>query len=60
MEVVAGRAKAGGTTRRCPDISRLRALGFEPKVPLEQGVAATVRWYDEHAAERPTTFTGER
>lgn len=53
VEVVPGRAKAGGTLRRCPDISRLRALGYAPRVALAEGVAATVRWYDEHAGERP-------
>ena len=33
-------------TRRRPDISRARAaLGWEPQVPLEQGLAATLAWF---------------
>jgi nucleoside-diphosphate-sugar epimerase len=39
---------AGSTPRRCPDISKLRALGFEPKTPLGAGLATTVDWYAEH------------
>lgn len=53
VEVVPGRVKAGGTLRRCPDIGKLRTLGYVPRVTLAEGVAATVRWYDEHADERP-------
>ena len=39
-------APAGSVDRRCPDLSRLRALtGFTPKVSLESGVAETFAWY---------------
>lgn len=39
-------APAGSVARRCPDISRLRALtGFRPKVSLETGVRDTFDWY---------------
>jgi dTDP-glucose 4,6-dehydratase/UDP-glucuronate decarboxylase len=32
--------------RRCPDISRVRAvLGWEPRVSLEQGLSETVTWF---------------
>jgi nucleoside-diphosphate-sugar epimerase len=36
---------AGSTARRCPDISKLSALGYKPCVPLAQGLAATIDWY---------------
>ena len=39
---------AGGTPRRCPDISKLRRLGYAPRVPLDAGLAMTVAWYREH------------
>jgi nucleoside-diphosphate-sugar epimerase len=32
-------APAGATPRRCPDIGKLRALGYEPQVPLDQGLS---------------------
>jgi UDP-glucose 4-epimerase/UDP-glucuronate decarboxylase len=44
-------APAGSPSRRCPDISRLRALtGFAPKIDLESGVRQTFEWYRAHAA----------
>jgi nucleoside-diphosphate-sugar epimerase len=39
----------GGTQRRCPDISKIKRLGFSPTVPLEQGVKNTVQWYAENS-----------
>jgi UDP-glucuronate decarboxylase len=41
-------APPGSVTRRCPDITRLRRLtGYEPAVPLEEGVRRTFEWYRE-------------
>ncbi len=34
-----------GTPRKTLDVSRLRALGWKPKMPLRQGVESTYRWY---------------
>lgn len=47
VEVVPGPSRAGGTARRCPDITKLRGLGYVPGVDLEDGLAETVRWYAE-------------
>jgi nucleoside-diphosphate-sugar epimerase len=41
-------APAGETRRRCPDIGKLRALGFAPKIPLALGLPAVVEWYRAH------------
>jgi nucleoside-diphosphate-sugar epimerase len=38
---------AGGTPRRCPDISKLQRLGYAPRVSLDAGLAKTVAWYRE-------------
>lgn len=38
----------GSPSRRCPDTSRLRALGFAPEFTLQQGLERTVRWYADH------------
>ena len=39
--------------QRCPDISRAReVLGWEPRVPAEKGLAATLEWFTEQAANR--------
>ena len=45
VEVMPGAARSGGTSRRCPDISRLRALGYAPRVSLEEGLRRTCEWY---------------
>jgi nucleoside-diphosphate-sugar epimerase len=47
--VVPGKLQPGGTLRRCPDISRARALGYEPRVSLAQGIEKTVAWYRAHS-----------
>lgn len=36
---------AGGTRKRCPDTSKLRALGWEAKVDLDEGLSRTIEWY---------------
>ena len=51
--ILAGPAPEGGTNRRCPDITRLRALGFAPRTPLAEGLVRTVAWYRANAALRP-------
>lgn len=41
-------APAGSVARRCPDLTRLRALtGYEPKVGLAEGIRRTMIWYRE-------------
>jgi GDP-L-fucose synthase len=34
-----------GTPQKLLDITRLTALGWQPRIPLDQGLAATYRWY---------------
>ena len=46
-------APAGETRRRCPDISKLRSLGFSPRVPLAAGLGSLVDWYVTHGHLRP-------
>ncbi|MBI4323019.1 MAG: SDR family NAD(P)-dependent oxidoreductase [Candidatus Omnitrophica bacterium] len=43
----------GSTLRRCPEISRLTALGFRPAVRFSDGLPLVARWYDEHAQAAP-------
>lgn len=48
ISIVPGTAAEGGTHRRCPDITKLRNLGFCPRVPLEKGLPITMQWYVEN------------
>jgi GDP-L-fucose synthase len=56
-------SKPSGDRKRLMDISRARSHGFEPQVPMEQGVADVMRWYREHKADadkRYNVFTESR
>lgn len=38
----------GGTPRRCPDITKMRKLGYAPEIGLTEGLARTAAWYTTH------------
>lgn len=38
----------GGTLKRCPDISKMKQLGYLPTVSLNRGLELTVNWYMEN------------
>ncbi len=40
-----GKAAEGGTPRRCPNVAKLRSLGWVPKVSLREGLEKTVAAY---------------
>jgi GDP-L-fucose synthase len=41
-------AKPDGTPRKLLDVSRLRALGWSPHIPLVEGLRTTYDWYLSH------------
>jgi len=49
IRLVPGQLQAGSTPRRCPDVGKLKSLGFEPVVSLEDGVRRTAAWYVSHS-----------
>jgi nucleoside-diphosphate-sugar epimerase len=54
ITIVPGELRPGSPVRRCPDVSKLRELGFEPRVSLREGLDLTIRWYDENAQRKPS------
>lgn len=48
--VSSGYLPAGSPRWRFPDISKLRALGYEPRVKLVDGLPGVVKWYKENPA----------
>jgi GDP-L-fucose synthase len=43
-------SKPDGTPRKLLDISRIQALGWKARIPLEQGIAETYRWFTSSRA----------
>jgi GDP-L-fucose synthase len=50
-EFVFDDSRPDGTPRKLLDSSRLRQLGWSPRIPLEEGLAQTYAWYLEHHGE---------
>ncbi len=50
--VAPGKLAQGGTLHRCPDISKLKKLGYSPKISFEQGLKSTASWYDKNADKK--------
>lgn len=53
LAIVEGPAQPGGTPRRCPDIGKMRAIGYDPRVGLAEGMARTAAWYEAHRGRVP-------
>ena len=53
VNVVPGELTQGGTLRRCPDISKLQSLGFNPEISLDEGLEFSKDWYVANKHLRP-------
>ena len=49
-EIISDPTKPDGTPRKLMSAAKLRAMGWSPQVPLEQGVAATYEWFQQYVA----------
>jgi GDP-L-fucose synthase len=47
-EVVWDREKPDGTPRRVLEVSRIKHLGWRPRIELREGIASTIKWYREN------------
>jgi nucleoside-diphosphate-sugar epimerase len=54
IKIVPGPPAEGGTSRRCPDITKIMKLGYRPQFTLREGLPGVVRWYDDR-----TTIPGK-
>ena len=45
INIIPGRLSKGSPQRRCPDVRKIKKLGFEPKIFLEEGLEKTISWY---------------
>jgi len=46
-EIVQDTSRPDGTPRKLLDVSRLNSLGWEPRIPLREGIETTYRWFIE-------------
>ena len=46
---------AGSVARRCPDLAKLRALGYTPKTTLVDGLRITLDWYRDNQSKAAVT-----
>lgn len=44
-------SRPDGTPRKVLDVSKLRALGWQPRIALREGLAHTYAWFLEHVAK---------
>lgn len=48
--IVMDSSKPDGTPRKLTDISKIKAMGWEPKISLEEGLKQTYEWYKANKA----------
>ena len=46
--IIQGPLTLGSTFRRCPDIAKLKELGYSPKISFEEGLPTLVKWYEKN------------
>lgn len=51
IDIVPGPIPEGSTPRRCPDVSKLRSIGYEPRWELQEGLRETWNWYAENLSD---------
>jgi|TARA_B100000929_G_C15451577_1_gene401349 nucleoside-diphosphate-sugar epimerase len=47
MIIKGSKEKSGNPSRRCPNISKIKRLGFKPRIKLNHGLKETYEWYLE-------------
>jgi dTDP-L-rhamnose 4-epimerase len=58
--LIPGEFRLGDTRHTVSDISKLRALGWEPTIPVEQNVAEYIAWIKEQRGTREYLEEAER
>ena len=51
IELIPGDRPLGATNRRCPDNSRIRSLGYNQGISIDQGIKLSFDWYKNNHKE---------
>lgn len=46
INIMPSKLLEGSTLRRCPDTTKIKNLGYKPKVSIEEGLHKTIQWYN--------------
>ncbi len=55
-KIVWDSSKPSGDKKRLMDVSRAKAMGFSPKVSIEEGIRDTMDWYRTHKDSQPGRY----
>jgi GDP-L-fucose synthase len=55
-EIIWDTSQPDGDRRRVMDITRARAIGFEPRITLSDGIAEVIDWYRANACHASTRY----
>ena len=53
-EIIWDKTKPDGTPRKLLDVTKLKNLGFTPKIDLEEGIKLTYKWFLEQLEKNPS------
>jgi GDP-L-fucose synthase len=53
-EIIWDKTKPDGTPRKLLDVSKIKNLGFTPKIDLEEGIRLTYKWFLEQLEKNPS------
>jgi UDP-glucose 4-epimerase len=45
LEIISNNIALGSVFRRCPDIKKIKNIGYKPQINLQQGIKFTCNWY---------------
>ena len=48
INIQASNLPKGGTLRRCPNINKIKKLGYKPKVKINDGLKSMINWYGKN------------
>ena len=48
IKIKSSKLLKGGTERRCPNINKIKKLGYKPKIKINEGLKPMINWYSKN------------